>query len=63
MMKRKTPKELLAESFRELAQKAHLANLLLHTGGHESFIRWVRQHLSLMQEIGMDNYLIEQLGE
>ena len=40
MTKRKTPKELLAESFRELAQKAYLANLLLHTGGHESFIRW-----------------------
>ena len=23
---------------------------------------WVRQHLSLMDEIGMENYLIEQLG-
>ncbi|MCR5625168.1 MAG: hypothetical protein K6G11_08010 [Lachnospiraceae bacterium] len=23
---------------------------------------WVRQHLSLMEEIGMENYLIEQLG-
>ncbi|MCR4820940.1 MAG: hypothetical protein K5838_07455 [Elusimicrobiales bacterium] len=24
---------------------------------------WVRQHLSLIEEIGMENYLIEQLGE
>ena len=24
---------------------------------------WVRQHRNLMQEIGMENYLIEQLGE
>ena len=24
---------------------------------------WVRQHLSLMEEIGMENYLIEQMGE
>ena len=23
---------------------------------------WVRQHLSLMEEIGMENYLIEQMG-
>ena len=24
---------------------------------------WVRQHLSLIEEIGMENYLIEQMGE
>ncbi len=24
---------------------------------------WVKQHLSLIQEIGMDNYLIEQIGD
>lgn len=24
---------------------------------------WVKQHLSLMEEIGMENYLIEQLGD
>ena len=29
---------------------------------HEHF-NWVRQHLSLIEEIGMENYLIEQLGD
>ena len=29
---------------------------------HDHF-NWVRQHLSLMDEIGMENYLIEQLSE
>ena len=29
----------------------------------QDHFNWVRQHLSLMQEIGMENYLIEQLGE
>ena len=29
----------------------------------QDHFNWVRQHLSLMEEIGMENYLIEQLGE
>ena len=29
----------------------------------QDHFNWVRQHLSLMQEIGMENYLIEQLGD
>lgn len=29
----------------------------------QDHFNWVRQHLSLMDEIGMENYLIEQLGE
>lgn len=29
----------------------------------QDYFNWVRQHLSLMEEIGMENYLIEQLGE
>ncbi len=29
----------------------------------QDHFNWVRQHLSLMNEIGMENYLIEQLGE
>ena len=29
----------------------------------QDHFNWVRQHLNLMQEIGMENYLIEQLGE
>ncbi len=29
----------------------------------QAHFNWVRQHLSLMDEIGMENYLIEQLGE
>ena len=29
----------------------------------QEHFNWVRQHLSLMQEIGYENYLIEQLGE
>ena len=29
----------------------------------QEHFNWVRQHLNLMQEIGMENYLIEQLGE
>ena len=29
----------------------------------QAHFNWVRQHLSLMEEIGMENYLIEQLGE
>ena len=29
----------------------------------QEHFNWVRQHLSLMEEIGMENYLIEQLGE
>ncbi|MBP3896643.1 MAG: hypothetical protein J6D57_02240 [Mogibacterium sp.] len=28
----------------------------------QDHFNWVRQHLSLMEEIGMENYLIEQLG-
>ncbi len=28
----------------------------------QEHFNWVRQHLSLIEEIGMDNYLIEQLG-
>ena len=28
----------------------------------QEHFNWVRQHLSLMEEIGMENYLIEQLG-
>ena len=31
--------------------------------GEQDHFNWVRQHLNLMQEIGMENYLIEQLGE
>ena len=29
----------------------------------QEHFNWVRQHLNLMQEIGYENYLIEQLGE
>ena len=29
----------------------------------QEHFNWVRQHLSLMEEIGMENYLIEQLSE
>lgn len=29
----------------------------------QNHFNWVKQHLSLMKEIGMENYLIEQLGE
>lgn len=29
----------------------------------QEHFNWVRQHLSLIEEIGMDNYLIEQLGD
>ena len=29
----------------------------------QDHFNWVRQHLSLMDEIGMENYLIEQPGE
>ena len=29
----------------------------------QDHFNWVRQHLSLMDSIGMENYLIEQLGE
>ena len=29
----------------------------------QDHFNWVRQHLGLMQEIGMENYLIEQLGK
>ena len=29
----------------------------------QDHFNWVRQHLSLMEEIGMENYLIEQLGD
>ena len=28
----------------------------------QDHFNWVRQRLSLMEEIGMENYLIEQLG-
>ena len=28
----------------------------------QDHFNWVRQHLSIMEEIGMENYLIEQLG-
>ena len=24
---------------------------------------WVRQHLSLIEEVGIENYLVEQIGE
>ena len=29
----------------------------------QNHFNWVRQHLSLPEEIGMENYLIEQLGK
>lgn len=29
----------------------------------QEHFNWVRQHLSLMEEIGYENYLIEQLGD
>ena len=29
----------------------------------QNHYNWVRQHLSLIEEIGMENYLIEQLGK
>ena len=29
----------------------------------QDHFNWVRQHLSLMDEIGMENYLIEQMGD
>lgn len=29
----------------------------------QEHFNWVRQHLSLINEIGMENYLIEQLGD
>jgi len=29
----------------------------------QNHFNWVRQHLSLIKEIGMENYLIEQLGK
>jgi bacterioferritin len=29
----------------------------------QEHFNWVRQHLSLMEEIGMESYLIEQLSE
>ena len=29
----------------------------------QEHFNWVRQHLSLIEEIGMENYLIEQLGD
>ena len=29
----------------------------------QNHFNWVRQHLSLIEEIGMENYLIEQLGK
>lgn len=29
----------------------------------QEHFNWVRQHLNLIDEIGMENYLIEQLGE
>ena len=29
----------------------------------QEHFNWVRQHLSLIEELGMENYLIEQLGD
>ena len=29
----------------------------------QEHFNWVRQHLNLIEEIGYENYLIEQLGE
>ena len=29
----------------------------------QEHFNWIRQHLSLMEEIGMESYLIEQLSE
>ena len=29
----------------------------------QEHFNWVRQHLSLIEEIGMEDYLIEQLGD
>ena len=29
----------------------------------QEHFNWVRQHLSLIEEIGLENYLIEQMGE
>ena len=29
----------------------------------QNHFNWVRQHLSLIEEIGMESYLIEQLGK
>lgn len=32
-------------------------------GNSQEHFNWVRQHLNLIEEIGYENYLIEQLGE
>ena len=53
-MKRKTAKEILAEAFREVAEEKPV--------DEQEHFNWVRQHLNLMNEIGMENYLIEQLS-
>jgi hypothetical protein len=31
-------------------------------GGRQEHFDWLRRHLNLMNEIGMENYLIEQLS-
>ena len=51
-MKRKTAKEILAESFRELAGSKPVDKITV-----PSII-----HLCLIEQIGMENYLIEMLG-
>ena len=55
---------------REIAAVKHYGGNLLEAPVYwyriedeQDHFNWVRQHLNLMQEIGMENYLIEQLGE
>ncbi|MDO4870421.1 MAG: hypothetical protein Q4A65_09085 [Bacillota bacterium] len=60
-MKRKTAKEILAESFHELSDIKDVDKITIHSGRPSS--EPVKQHLSLMEEIGMENYMIEQLGD
>ena len=53
-MKRKTAKEILAEAFREVAEEKPV--------DEQEHFDWVRRHLNQMYEIGVENYLIEQLS-
>lgn len=44
----------------DYVSKAMIEKFILDEQEH---FNWVRQHLSLMEEIGYENYLIEQLGD
>lgn len=60
-MKRKTAREILAESFRELASSRAVDKIMAESD--EAWDEAKKVNARLIEQIGMDHDIIEMLGE